>query len=329
LGAAVWLVAIAILLGVFGFMYFEKYTVLEAFYMTIITLSTVGYQEVRPISNQGKIFVSMLILFNVFVFTYGASAFTYFVIQGEYFRNLYIKRNIKRVSKLKNHMIICGYGRYGTEVADYFYKHNTPFVILETDHERIEAIINSDLNLYYIEDDATKDAVLLKAGLLHAHAIICALPDDSDNLYTVLSARQLNPDISIISRAHNSRSKKKLQLAGANHVIMPEQIGGYYMANLVSKPNATEFFSFISDEIEHDIGFEEVAFDSIPEKNRFKSIAELRIREETGANVIGYRSPSGKYVVNPPPDVKLEDKASFIVLGNSDQLENLRKYLSL
>jgi voltage-gated potassium channel len=325
---ALLLLILALVFGVGGYMIIEGFTFLDAFYMTIITLSTVGYTEVRTLSELGRAFTSGLIIFNLAVFTYSASAFTYYVIQGELFKTFhYISLN-KQIRQLKNHVIICGFGRYGKEVIAYFLKHKLPFIVIENNRERIMEIQEMDKTIVYIEDDATQDDVLVKAGIDKARAIISTLPDDSDNLFVALSARQLNKDITIITRAKEYKSVRKMQLAGADHVMMPEQIGGFFMANLVNKPNASEFFAYISDEITHDIGFEEVRYEVLPESWKGRTIQNLGIREQTGSNVIGYRSPDGKYVVNPAPDIKLMPGSSFIILGNKEQIDKLKDLLA-
>lgn len=318
-----------IMLGIAGFTYLQGYNLTQAFYMTIITISTVGYGEVRPLSEAGELFASFLIILNFGIFAYVLSVFSYYVINGEIFKKMHLNIIHKKIDHLQNHVILCGYGRYGREVAQNFLHHNTPFVVVENAPLIIEEIQKSADRILYIQDDATHDEALQQAGIKKAKALITALPDDSDNLFIVLTARQLNPKLNIISRTNSYRSQRKLQLAGADHVIMPEQIGGFYMATLVSKPGATEFFSFITRESESDIEFEEVRFRDLPASCKGKSIKDLHIRRETGTNIIGFKHPSGSYVVNPEPETTLVENSSFIVLGTREQLEALRRHFDL
>ncbi|MCR9290347.1 MAG: potassium channel protein [Bacteroidetes bacterium] len=313
--------------GVFGFCSIEGYSLLEAFYMSIITISTVGFQEVRPLSANGQAFTSLLIILNIGVYTYTLAAFSYFIIQGEFFKKMHLTLINNELKQLENHIILCGYGKYGREIAEYFIKYDSSFVIIDYDPETIAEIGKSEEKLLYIEGDATSDDVLLKAGIKKAKSIITALPDDTDNVFTVLSARQLNPKIDIISRAVQAKTERKLELAGADHVIMPDRIGGFYMATLVSKPDAVEFFSFITNEFESDIGFEEINYQDLPISYKGKSIRELEIRKATGANIIGFKQPDGKYIANPSPDTRLIENSSFILLGDKIQLNALREYL--
>jgi voltage-gated potassium channel len=318
---------LAIVFGTIGFTILEGYSLLDGFFMAVITISTVGYEEVKPFSEAGKFFASIYILLNIAVFSYAISAFTAFVIKGEIFKTMHLNLINKKIEELEDHVILCGYGRHGTEVAHHFSKHGIPFVIIESDHDKIIKIRESKDKILYIEGDATHDDLLVKAGIDRAKSLVSVLPDDTENLYTVLTARQLNKDIDIISRAVVSKSQDKLKLAGANHVIMPELIGGFYMASLVTKPGTVDFFSFITNEFESDMTFEVLEYGKVPALCKDKSIRELDIRHETGVNIIGQQKEDGKFIVNPNPDVKLTPGTSFIVLGSMDQIKNLKEYL--
>lgn len=316
-----------LVVGVLGFMLIEKYTLLEAFYMTVITVATVGFAEVRPLDASGQLFVSIFILTNIGVFAYILAVFTYYVVQGEIFKFMHNNVIEREIQKLTQHVILCGYGRYGQEIAEHLKKVNIPFIIIDNNAERIEAIQQSEEKFLYIHGDATHDEILLKAGIKKAMAVISAMPNDMSNVFTVLTARQLNETVNIVSRVAHYKSEQKLKLAGANHVVMPEQIGGFYMATLISKPGAVEFFSFITNEYESDIGFEEIAFEDAPERCKNSSIGELHLRRETGVNIIGYKSPEGKYIINPTPATILIPKSSFIVFGDREQLGKLHSLL--
>lgn len=321
------LLVTSLALGVGGFMVLEGYSFREAFYMTIITISTVGYTEVRPLSPNGQIFVSGLILLYIGVFSYSVSAFTFYVIQGEFFKQIHLNFLGKKIKELRNHVILCGFGKYGKEIAAHFMAHRVPFVVIEKDEEEVQSIQKGTARILYIQDDATHDEALVKAGIEHASAMISALPDDTENVFTVLTARQLNPRINIISRARDPRSQRKLMRAGANHVVMPEQIGGFFMATLVSKPGAVEFFSFITNHYGSDIDFEELHYEQLPPACQGHSIRDLSLRRASGANIIGFKKANGEFVVNPGPETVLEPGSSFIFMGNSDQLHALHDYL--
>jgi len=314
-------------IGFMGFLLIEDMGWVDAIYMTVITFSTVGFGTVTTLSKMGKLFASFIILLNIASFAYAISVFSYYFIEGKLFKKM--KANIinKKVKKLSDHIIVCGMGRYGEEVVRHFLDHDMNFVIIEINENRIKELENQFGKLMYIEEDATHDDVLLGAGISRASALISALPDDTDNVFTVLSARQLNPNIKIISRAYEAKSIKKLKLAGADHVIMPEHIGGFYMATLVSKPDAVEFFSFITNDIDSDISFEEIHYDQLPERYKGKSIKDTLIRAKTGANIIGFKHPIEKFIANPGPETKFIQNCSFIVLGNKKQIRDLKEYM--
>jgi len=325
---AVVLLFLDIMLGIIGYILIEGYGLIDAFYMVIITISTVGYTEVQPLSSGGQVFSAIYIIINIGLFAYLLAVFSNYVIQGEIFKKMHINVINKSIEKLEGHVILCGFGKHGSEIAQHFIQQNMSFVVVDMSPEKIEQLQKSEDKILYVEDDATHDEALVKAGINRAVAVIAALPDDSDNVFTVLTARQINPQLNIISRAKDPRSQKKLLLAGANHVVMPEQIGGFYMATLVSKPDAVEFFSFITNEYQSDIGFEEINFSEVPETCKMKSIRDLNIREYTGANIIGFKDTEGHYSVNPAPSTKLVPGSSFIVLGDRTQLNKLKEFLN-
>ncbi|MDH3651065.1 MAG: potassium channel protein [Saprospiraceae bacterium] len=315
-------------IGIIGFMVIEGYSIEQAVYMTIITLSTVGFQEVEPLSPTGQLFTVLLIVLNLGIFAYGISVVTGYIIRGELFKKFHLNMIEKKIGKLDQHIIVCGYGRYGRQVVELFLRHAIPFVLIERDETKISEIQQSEDKILYIEGDATHDDHLLEARIREAKALITALPEDADNLFTVISARQMNPSINIISRCGTKRTERKLKQAGANHVIMPDSIGGFYMASLISNPGAVEFFSLITGEYDSNIGFEEMSYESMPQPCHGKSIRELQIRKQTGANIIGLKKLSGTFVVNPMPDTILDPGTSYIVLGSDSQLAQLRKYLA-
>ncbi len=316
-------------IGMVGLMLIEGYTLIDAFYMSVITISTVGFGEVRPLSGAGRIFVSALVVVNIGVVAYVLAAFSYYVIDGKIFETMQYNRIQSRIGKMQGHTIVCGYGKYGREIIHHLQLHKYPFVVIEQEREKLDHLLEEDPNALYVVDDATHDEALFAAGIDRASALITALDDDSDNLFIVLSSRDLNANLRVVSRAKEVRGRQKMMKAGATHVIMPEQIGGFYMATLISKPGAVEFFSFITNELAADIGFEELRYDQLPEKYRDKPILELNLRSTTGVNIIGHRLEGGKYQVNPSPQTILRPEGSFIVVGNPQQLQDLRELLKL
>jgi voltage-gated potassium channel len=318
------LILAVLLSGMLGFILIEHYSFLDSFFMTIITVATVGYEEVKPLSNGGKLFTSFLIIFSIGTFAYAVSVLTKYVIEGEF--QTYFKHYIvnKEILKLENHVIVCGYGRNGRQACDQLRSQNEAFVAIESNPEIVEHMREHG-NLLFIEGDATEDEVLLGAGLKHAKALITALPNDAANVFVVLTAREINPKLKIISRASEDASENKLKRAGADSVIMPDKIGGTHMAALVVKPDVLEFIDHITGRI--NIKLEEILYNSLPERMRDKSIRELEIRNKTGANIIGFKTADGEYVINPPPDTIMQQDAKLFVLGTQEQVNRFKEIL--
>jgi voltage-gated potassium channel len=320
------LIILIICIGVIGFILIENYSFFDAFYMTIITVATVGFQEVQPLSEAGRGFTIFLIITSFGTFAYAVSSISKYVIDGElnqYFKNYKVSAAIE---KLENHVIICGFGRNGKQAAHVLKKHNTRFIVVEQKKD-VVSVINHKYSDLILEGDSTQDEVLLKAGILRAKALITTLPIDADNLFIVLSARTLNPKLTIISRASEDNSDKKLKLAGADNVIMPDKIGGAHMASLVMKPDVMEFVDFITGQGGDNIRLEEITFANLSQEFQNKTIRELEIRNRSGANIIGFKTGNGDYVINPSADTKIIPDAKLFVLGTSEQILKLKELL--
>ncbi|MCX6166187.1 MAG: potassium channel protein [Ignavibacteriae bacterium] len=322
------LILLILSIGIVGFMVIEGYTLLEAFYMCIITISTVGFQEIHPFSNAGRIFTSILIISSIGIYFYGITAVAKFIIEGE-FRKFFKHYNVnKKIEKLENHVIICGYGRTGRQICLELQDDNIPFIVIES-RENVIEYIKEENNILFYDGDATEEETLLLAGIKKAKAIITTLPEDPDNVYVVLTARELNPDITIISRASIESSESKLKRAGADNVIMPEKIGGAHMAALVTKPYITEFIANLTGQgSDISLTFEELSLSNISEEYKHKSIRDLDIRNRTGANVIGLRMNDGTFKINPSPDILIDPNAKLILLGSQKQIQDMRKLIS-
>lgn len=318
------LILAVLIIGILGYLLIEHYSMIDSFFMTIITVATVGYGEVKPLSDAGKIFTSFLIIFSIGTFAYSVSVVTKYVIEGEfqtYFRHYQVN---KEILKLQDHIIVCGYGRNGRQACDQLRSQNELFVAIESNPENI-AHMRDDGNILFVEGNATEDEVLVQAGIKRAKALITALPDDASNVFVVLTAREMNPKLKIISRASEDASENKLKRAGADNVIMPDKIGGTHMAALVVKPDVLEFIDHITGRI--NIKLEEINYSSLPERMRDKSIRELEIRNKTGANIIGFKTAEGEYVINPPPDTIMQPDAKLFVLGTSEQVSKFKEIL--
>ncbi|BDS11078.1 potassium channel family protein [Aureispira anguillae] len=314
-------------IGIVGFMTIDDYTFSEAFYMTIITLSTVGYGEVKPLSPNGQIFTSFLIIFNLGVFAYAISIISNFIIEGELRSFLKDYKMYQKIHKLEDHTIVCGFGRHGRQICEELTKNNLPFVVIEPESKNFEDL--RTLKYFFMEGDATSDEMLIDAGIHRAKAVVVTYSENAFNVYTVLTARQLNPKLRIITRATDRAAEKKLMRAGANHVVLTEVIGGFYMATLIHQPNVVEFFSIISNMGDVSIHFKEVHYHEMKREYRDKSILDLSLRSHTGVNIIGVRLLDGNYNVNPKPDVIIRKGMTLVVLGDLNQIKLFKNIIMI
>ncbi len=304
----------------------ENCSFIDALYMTVITVSTVGFKEVHDLSGPGKIFTIFLIISSLGTFAYAVSIITTKFVEGQF--SFYIKGYINKsaIKNMKNHVIICGYGRNGKQTVKELIALKLHFLIIEKDHELI--INNSDKNLNFIEGDATDDEVLKKAGIKNAKALISTLPDDADNLFVVLTAHSLNKDLTIISRAKNDSSDKKLRIAGADNIVMPEKIGGAHMAKLVARPDIVEFLEHLSVHSDAPTNLEEIVCSNLPRNLINHSISEIGIRAKSGANIVGFKTPKEEFILNPSPETIIMPDSKLFVLGTPEQIKSMKNILN-
>ena len=319
---ALLLIVLILTIGTFGYMFMSGYTFVEALYMTVITISTVGFGEIQPLNDQEKLFTVFLITTSIISFGYTVSAFTEYIISGQLFQQLKLKKVQKKIEQLEGHTIICGFGRNGKQAMVKLKNYKQDFVIIEKDEDVINTIDRD--GFLNVHGDATLDEVLIRAGIKKASNLIAALPSDADNLFVVLTARQLNKNSKIISRASNETSYDKLKIAGANNVIMPDKLGGDHMASLVVTPDVIEFVGRLTIEGETTANLEEISVNDLPEKYLQKTILDLDLRKKTGCTVIGFKAPDNSYIINPEASIKLQNNSHLIVLGRPEQISKLR-----
>lgn len=316
-----------VLIGTVGYILIEGYSLIEALYMTVITMSTVGFEEVEPLSNPGRVFTFFLIVISFGIFAYAVTTLTRYIVDG-IFRYYYMDLKIKkRIDKLKNHVIVCGFGRNGRQALEELTHHGVEVVVVDSSPGIIEELRKIPSNMY-IEGDATNDETLTDANIQNAKALITALPNDADNLFVVLTARELNPNLKIISRASYAQTDKKLKSAGATNVIMPDRIGGQRMAKLVAQPDVVDFLDFIMLQDPDEVFLDEISCNNLDECFTNKSIGEWSIRKHTGANIIGLKTKDNRYIVNPGPEVRISPNDQLFVLGRRSQIDKLRDILT-
>lgn len=308
-------------------MVIEDYTLVEAMYMTVITMSTVGFGEVRPLSQLGMIFTAFLVVGSIGTFTFAISASTNYFLDGAYRERLRVKR-IQRIMKgLHGHVIVCGYGRVGEKAVQELRDHAHDVVIIESDLELVKQLQKKGWRV--LAGDATLDENLVDAGIDRAKSLITTLPDDAQNLYVVLSAREKRPDLLIISRASKSNAVSKLRVAGAQNVIMPDQVGGAHMASLVAIPDVVEFMDHIRIQGIDAVNLEEISVSQLPENLQLQTLGEMDAKNRIGVNVIGLKRASGEMVINPALETRLDQSVKLFVLGTADQIRLLNEFLGI
>ncbi len=313
--------------GTIGYILVEGWSFLDAFYQTIITISTVGFSEVGPLSDSGKLFTAFLIITSFGTFAYAISSITTYIVSGDYRRYFKDYRVLKGISNIENHVIVCGYGRVGSQAVETLRAHKDDYLILEQSEEIIEQF-RTDGTVLYMQGDATRDELLIQAGIKKAKALITTLPSDSENLFVVLSAKELNKNLKIIARASKASSVKKLKIGGADNVIMPDSLGGSHMAQLVATPDVVEFLDQISIQGENEINLEEIDFTDIPENCQFKSLLDLK-KMFPFCNIIGYKDPGGEYIINPSDDTSIVPQSKLFVLGKPEEINHLNELIGI
>jgi len=314
------LIIVILLIGVIGYRVLADFSWFDAFYMTVITVTTVGFSEVSPLETDAKIFTVFLIISSVFIFAYAIAVVTEYILSRNSLQLLKKKKVKNKIESLSGHTIICGYGRNGMQAAERLKVYEQPFVVIEINKAIIERY---ESDILFVEGDANDDNTLRRAGVANASYFIAAMPDDATNLFVVLSARQLNSNLFIISRASKEGSQRKLQLAGADKVIMPDKIGGDHMASLVVMPDLITFMDKLSMEGGDTTHLEEVAIEDFTDQLDCNTLRDLDLRQKTGCTIIGYVAPNGDYVINPEADSKIEPKSKVIVLGKPEQIKKL------
>ena len=302
--------------GTVGYMVIEGWNVFDAFYMTAISLTTVGYGEVQTLSTNGRIFTVVLLVFAVAFIAYGLE-YLLTANLGETWR---IRRMMQTIDSLDNHVIVCGYGRVGQSAVASLQNSKRKVVVVESNLEK--AAVLEELNLTYLLGDATKDEVLQQAGIDRAWGMLVCTGDDSRNLFIVLSARALNAKLYIVTRSINAENERKMRRAGANRVVSPYQIGGQHMANIMIRPHVTDFFDVVTLDGGIELWVEELV---IGETSALigKTVGEANIRQETGVTVIAMLRETTSSI--PDAHTRLQAGDELIVLGTREQLTRLEK----
>jgi len=319
------LLALCILvLGATGYMIIEGWDFLDAVYMTVITLTTVGYGEVHEVSRIGQLYTILLIFIGVAFCLYVAGSVVQFMVEGR-IRTILGRRSLdKKIDQLKNHYIICGYGRIGRVLCNQLKRKPIDLVVIDKNQELIP-ILDED-KVLYLSGDATDEANLNKAGIQRAKGLIAVMATDTDNVFLVLTARQLNPDLYIIARASQDESKSKLQAAGANKVESPYEMGAVSMAQRIIRPTVTNFLDLAFAHKRKDIQMEEIPVNSSSDLVNVM-LKDSGIRQQFNLIIIAIKKPDGSMLFNPSFETVIEAGDTVIAVGQEGNLQKLEKIL--
>lgn len=309
--------------GTVSYHYIEHWSYIDSLYMTVITLSTVGFREVHQLSDAGQIFTIIIILTGTGIVAYAAGSVIQLIVQGQFRQILGRKKLLQQISNLENHYIICGYGRIGNFIGHEFKAKPVPFVVVENNPELCEKLL--DEGILFIQGDATDDDTLIKAGITHANGLITAVTSDTANVYITLTARGLNPDLFILARSGEKSTEKKLIRAGASKVVSPYTIGAYRMAQAILRPSVMDFIEIATAHQNLELQIEEICIHSSSNLVN-QTLMSSDIRKELDIIIVAIKKlDTEKMLFNPSSQSLLEDGDTLITLGDPTAIENLEK----
>jgi len=325
---ALFLILFIIGFGSWGFMMIEGWSWDDSVYMTFLTISTIGFTEVHPLSTEGRYYMIGLIIVSLTIIGYTITTLLSFIFEGHFLQSVKERRMLNFLNQVKNHFIICGFGDVGKETAQEFLRIKLPFIVIDRHADDLEKSRYPEIT--FITGDASEEEILEKAGIHKAKGFISCLPDDPQNVFIVLTARQMNPSLHIVSKASDERTVKKLKMAGADRVISPSQIAGRRMASLSAKPAIVNFLEILSSGGDDSIRLKSVRILS-GSKLIEKTLRESNIGQFTGAIIIGILNSEGSTKTNLSSmaslsSIMLQEGDELLALGNDEQIKNLNSF---
>jgi voltage-gated potassium channel len=322
-GSAVFGVALLVavtLTGTLGYMAIEGWSAWDAFYMSVITITTVGYREIHELSFAGQVWTVLLLFSGVGSALYVFTQLATIVVEGGLPQSLQKRRQARMLTTIKDHFIVCGYGRIGSIIATQLKHQNVPFVVIERDPARLQAAMMD--GVLAVQADASHEDVLKRVGIETARGLIAAVGTDAENVYTVLSARVLKPDLFIVGRAEGEDATRKLMRAGANRVVSPYQIGAVQMAQTAIRPAVVDFMTLATSSDNLELAMEEIQVD--PGSSLVdRSLLDANLRQRFGVIVVAIQRGSGRMDFNPEPDTTIRSGDKLVVLGRPHSLRRL------
>ncbi len=320
------LLLFTLLFGTVGSHIIEHHSWFDSFYMTLTTITTIGYPEFSPLSRAGRIFNSILILFGVSAMFFSVGALTQTIIDMELRDPLNARRTKRMIDKMQNHVIVCGFGRVGRNASFELQRARVPFLVMDRSEERVERAIHAGMNA--VLADSTHDESLRQAGVARARGLIAALATDADNLFVILSAKNLNPGLAVVTRAAEEDAEAKLRRAGADTVFAPYTMAGLRLAQALLRPHVAQFLDFTTKNIGLDVAIEQVR---VAAGTEFvgKTLREMQIRRELGIIVLAIRKSDGKMLFNPPAETEICAGDFLIAMGEQPHLQSLEERLTI
>ncbi len=309
-----------ITIGTFGYMFIEGWTFFDSFYMTIITISTTGFKELKPLSTPGMILTVGLIITGVLAIAYTGGRGVQVLVESQILRR---RKMIKKLAQITNHYVVCGFGRMGKQIAEHLSENELKFVVIENEPSNVEKLI--ELGYLFVNADATDDDALISASIERATGMVAVLRTDAENVFTTLSARELNHKIFIVARAIDEGTESKLKKAGADRVVKPYELGGNRMVQLLIRPGVTDFIEGIARKRGVDISLEQIV---VSDKSKLVglTLAQSPIRSQLDIIIIAIDKSGGNFVYNPQSSAIIESGDKLIAIG---QVEHLNKLTGL
>jgi voltage-gated potassium channel len=308
--------------GTAGYMVIEGWNAWDAFYMTVTTVATVGFQEVHPLSFGGQVFTAVLIFCGVGTAFYTVTLLATVIVEGGLHQRFETRRAARMLEQISNHFILCGYGRIGSIIAHELHQQGVPLAVVERDPDRVRQVVAN--GWLALEADASREEVLAKAGIHRARGLIAAVGTDAENVFTVLTARVMRPDLFIIARVESDDAEHKLRRAGADRVISPYQIGATHMAQTALRPAVVDFVQLATSSERLDLSMEQVRIKNDSALAN-QSIVDAGIRQKFGVIVVGIKRAAGTMEFNPPPEAVMRPGDELVVLGRTESVKALEK----
>ena len=313
--------------AVLGYRIIGGYGWLESVWMVVITVSTVGYGERSDQTPEMQLLSIAVILLGVSASIYAIGGFIQMLLEGEVDRALGRRRMTKEIDKLNDHVIICGFGRLGSDLANQLKHRNVPFLVIDIDSEKtIRA--NDELGLLAVTGDATEDSVLREANIATAKALVAALPSDAENVFITLTARNLRDDIQILSKSERETSCRKLRQAGVNKIVMPHQVGAQHIERMISRPSTADLVELFAEASHLDMELDEFQI-TTNSSMAGKTLADSGIKTNFNLLVVGIKNGDGDFTFNPPPSSKITENDTVLVMGQSKGIRELKASLNI